>query len=215
MKKGGGGTRRCSHRYRCCRFRCCCCCSWSRAFMRIPPSSACALTPVPSVARLRRLGIDHGLEEVTKILAAYDDDPNGRLDMQEWTALVHDLEEGTIREVGGGRRSIARLAPPLIPPNEPEMEAVLGGESPEPPRGPSNSQSQSPRARNVRGAAHMVAAATSAGGGQRKRASFASPPGGTTPRLPHLGRATEQHTVSPAAVVPSPHDILGRTSPSE
>ena len=43
---------------------------------------------------LSRLGIDHSIEEATKILAAYDDDPNGRLDMEEWTRLVKDLEVG-------------------------------------------------------------------------------------------------------------------------
>ena len=132
-------------------------------------------------------------------------------------------KEGTIREVGGGRRSVARLAPPLLPQAEPEMEAILNMESPEPPRGTaSQSANQSPRARNVRGAAQAVAATSNVTGAQRRRASFASPesggatPGGATPRLPQLGSAAEQHAVSsPAAVVPSPHDMFGRASPSE
>merc|ERR1712146_505140 len=45
------------------------------------------------IAALRALGLSTDLSEACRVLARYDADGNGRLDLAEFTALVHDLRE--------------------------------------------------------------------------------------------------------------------------
>ena len=54
---------------------------------------------------LKHYGVDVEREESRRYLAAYDDTPDGRLDLQEFAALVKDLESPLFQATHGGGAS--------------------------------------------------------------------------------------------------------------
>ena len=56
---------------------------------------------------LRRYGIDASEGEAASIVRAYDDRPDGKLDVVEFARLVRDIEAGMMRREGGQRGGLA------------------------------------------------------------------------------------------------------------
>ena len=54
---------------------------------------------------LQRYGVDVSEGQAASIIRAYDDRPDGRLDVQEFARLVRDIEAGSMRREGGPRSS--------------------------------------------------------------------------------------------------------------
>ena len=52
---------------------------------------------------LRHYGVDVDNEGARAVVAAYDDTPDGKMDLREFEELVHDIEDGITRAPGGKR----------------------------------------------------------------------------------------------------------------
>ena len=57
---------------------------------------------------LRHYGVDVTTREAKEVLAAYDDNPDGKLDRKEFAELVRDIESGATKVSGGKVTGAAR-----------------------------------------------------------------------------------------------------------